>query len=167
MAESQVSSKWVVIVTLAVVVGAFLGGSGYAEYRAGRTHALTAEIANNESPSIMHLASARAELRDLQRLLNTHVLQASTGRTTSVQQLKDVRDRLREHLQAYFALPALPTERELWARIELELTDVDVLAGRIVEATAAGRQARPSSCWSTTCPTRSTTKRTRSSPPSR
>jgi signal transduction histidine kinase len=141
MAESQVSSKWVVILTLAVVVGAFLGGSGYAEYRAGRTHALTTEIANNESPSIMHLAAARAELRDLQRLLTTHVLQASTGRTTSVQALKDVRDRLREHLQAYFALPALPTERELWARIELELTDVDVLAGRIVEATAAGRQA--------------------------
>lgn len=141
MAESQVSSKWVVIVTLAVVVGAFLGGSGYAEYRAGRTHALTTEIANNESPSIMHLAAARAELRDLQRLLSTHVLQASTGRTTSVQQLKDVRDRLRDHLQAYFAMPALPNERELWARIELELTDVDVLAGRIVEATAAGRQA--------------------------
>ena len=69
------------------------------------------------------------------------MLQASTGRTTSVQTLKDVRDRLRDHLQAYFALPALPTERELWARIELELTDVDVLAGRIVEATAAGRQA--------------------------
>ncbi len=141
MAESQVSSKWVVIVTLAVVVGAFLGGSGYAEYRAGRTHALTTEIANNESPSIMHLAAARAELRDLQRLLSTHVLQASTGRTTSVAQLKEVRDRLREHLQSYFAIPALPNERELWARIELELTDVDVLAGRIVEATAAGRQA--------------------------
>ena len=142
MAESQVSSKWVVIVTLAVVVGAFLGGSGYAEYRAGRTHALTTEIANNESPSIMHLAAARAELRDLQRLLSTHVLQASTGRqTTSAEQLKEVRDRLRDHLQSYFAIPALPNERELWARIELELTDVDVLAGRIVEATTAGRQA--------------------------
>ena len=62
---------------------AFLGGSGYAEYRAGRTHALTTEIADNESPSIMHLAAARAELRDLQRLLNTHVLQASTGQPTS------------------------------------------------------------------------------------
>ena len=141
MSESQVSSKWVVIVTLAIVVGAFLGGSGYAEYRAGRTHTLTTEIANNESPSIMHLAAARAELRDLQRLLSTHVLQASTGRkTSSVQQLKEVRDRLRDHLQSYFALPALPTERELWSRIELELTDVDVLAGRIVEATTAGRQ---------------------------
>ena len=49
-ADTQVGSKWVVIVTLAVVVAAFLGGSGYAEYRARRTHALTAEIANNESP---------------------------------------------------------------------------------------------------------------------
>jgi signal transduction histidine kinase len=141
MAESQVSSKWVVIATLAVVVAAFLGASGYAEYRAGRTHALTSEIANNESPSIMHLAAARAELRDLQRLLNTHVLQAATGRATDVKELKDVRDRLRDHLQAYFAIPALPGERELWAKIEKELTDVDVLAGRIVEATAAGRHA--------------------------
>ena len=102
---------------------------------------LTTEIANNESPSIMHLAAARAELRDLQRLLSTHVLQASTGQAASAQQLKEVRARLRENLQSYFAIPALPNERELWARIELELTDVDVLAGRIVEATAAGRQA--------------------------
>ena len=38
-ADTQVASKWVVIVTLAVVVASFLGGSGYAEYRARRTHA--------------------------------------------------------------------------------------------------------------------------------
>jgi hypothetical protein len=30
-ADTQVASKWVVIVTLAVVVASFLGGSGYAE----------------------------------------------------------------------------------------------------------------------------------------
>jgi len=138
-ADTQVASKWVVIVTLAVVVAAFLGGSGYAEYRARRTHDLTAEIANNESPSISYLAAARAELRDLQRLLNTHVLQASTGQPAPTQPLADVRDRLRQNLQQYFALPALSNEKELWQRIDKELTDVDVLAGKIMEATAAGR----------------------------
>ena len=110
-ADTQVASKWVVIVTLAVVVASFLGGSGYAEYRARRTHDLTAEIANNESPSISYLAAARAELRDLQRLLNTHVLLASTGQPAPTQPLADVRDRLRENLQRYFALPACPTKR--------------------------------------------------------
>ena len=140
-ADTQVASKWVVIVTLAVVVASFLGGSGYAEYRARRTHDLTAEIANNESPSISYLAAARAELRDLQRLLNTHVLQASTGQPAPTQPLVDVRDRLRENLQRYFALPAFADEKELWQRIDKELTDVDVLAGKIMEATAAGRYA--------------------------
>src|SRR5215467_7134972 len=98
-ADTEVGSKAVIIVTLAVVVAAFLSGSSYAEWRASRTHALTAEIATNESPSILYLAAARAELRDLQRLLNTHVLLASTGRPAPTQPLKDVRDRLRENLQ--------------------------------------------------------------------
>jgi signal transduction histidine kinase len=140
-ADTQVGSKWVIIATVAVVVAAFLGGSSYAEWRAKRTHDLTAEIASNESPSILYLAAARAELRDLQRLLNTHVLLASTGRLAPTQPIKDVRDRLRENLQAYFALPALPAERELWQRIDKELIDVDVLAGEIMQATASGRQA--------------------------
>jgi signal transduction histidine kinase len=137
-ADTQVGSKWVIIATLAVVVASFLGGSSYAEWRAKRTHDLTAEIATNESPSILYLAAARAELRDLQRLLNTYVLLASTGRPVQAQPLKEVRNRLRENLQSYFALPALPDERELWQRIDKELTDVDVLAGQIMEATAAG-----------------------------
>jgi signal transduction histidine kinase len=140
-ADTRVGSKWVIIVTLAVVVAAFLGGSSYAEWRANRTHDLTAEIATNESPSILYLAAARAELRDLQRLLNTHVLLASTGRPAPTRPLKDVRDRLRENLQAYFALPALPAEKELWQRIDRELIDVDVLAGQIMQATAGGRYA--------------------------
>jgi signal transduction histidine kinase len=140
-ADTQVGSKWVIVLTLAVVVVAFLGGSSYAEWRANRTHDLTAEIASNESPSILYLAAARAELRDLQRLLNTHVLLASTGRPAPTQPLKAVRDRLRSNLQAYFALPALPDERELWQHIDKELTDVDVLVGEIMQATAAGRYA--------------------------
>jgi signal transduction histidine kinase len=140
-ADAPVGSKWVIIATLAVVVAAFLGGSSYAEWRAARTHDLTAEIATNESPSILYLAAARAELRDLQRLLNTHVLLASTGRAAPTQPLKEVRDRLRENLQRYFALPALPDEKELWQRIDKELTDVDVLAGQIMEATAERRYA--------------------------
>ena len=162
-ADTQVGSKWVIIVTLAVVVAAFLGGSSYAEWRANRTHDLTAEIATNESPSILYLAAARAELRDLQRLLNTHVLLASTGRPAPTQPLKDMRDRLRENLQHYFALPALADERELWQRIDKELTDVDVLAGQIMQATAQRPLSwRRRSCWSTSCLTRSTTRPTRS-----
>src|SRR3954469_19193463 len=101
-ADNQVGSKAVIIVTLAVVVTAFLGGSSYGEWRAKRTHDLTAEIATNESPSILYLAAPAAELRDLHRLLTTHVLLASTGRPSPTQPIKDVRDRLRENLQAYF-----------------------------------------------------------------
>src|SRR5436190_10540310 len=138
-ADTHVGSKWLIVLTLAVVVAAFLGGSSYAEWRAARTHDLTSEIATNESPSILYLAAARAELRDLQRLLNTHVLLTSTGRPSSTQPLKDVRDRLRQNLQSYFALPALPAEKVLWQRIDKELTDVDVLVGQIMEATAQRR----------------------------
>src|SRR4030095_6689381 len=106
------------------------------------THDLTEEIATNESPSILYLAAARAELRDLQRLLNTHVLLASTGQPAPTQPLKAVRARLRDNLQHYFALPALPNEKELWQRIDQELTDVDVLVGQILAGTAPGRHPR-------------------------
>ena len=135
MAERRPSSRAVIVVTLAIVVASFVGGSIYGEVRATRTHALTAEIAGNESPSIMHLAAARADLRDLQRLLSTHVLLASTGQKTVSEPLKQVRERLRADLEAYFALPYLPGERDLWRGIEKELIDVDVLAGRILEET--------------------------------
>jgi len=139
MAERSTSSKWVIVLTLAIVVGSFVGGSTYAEYRADRIHGLTTEIAINESPSIAHLAAARAELRELHRLLSTHVLVASTGGKTVAEPLKEVRDRLRADLEAYFALPYLPGERDLWRNIDKELIDVDVLAGRILEETRAGR----------------------------
>ena len=77
--------------------------------------------------------------------------------------MKDTRDRLRENLQHYFALPALPAEKELWQRIDKELTDVDVLAGQIMQATAGGRYlAAAERCSSTSCLTRSTTRPTRS-----
>jgi signal transduction histidine kinase len=132
------SSKWVIVATLAIVVAAFLGSTGFAEYRAMRSHALTAEIATDLSPSIMHLAAARAELRDLQRLLNAHVLLASSGQPTSTAPLTEVRGRLRSNLQTYFSLPTLPGERELWRRIDAEMVDVDVLAGRILDLTTAG-----------------------------
>jgi signal transduction histidine kinase len=137
--DGRFSSRKVIVATLAVVVAAFVGGSGFSEYRTSRTHALTAEIATDESPSIEHLAAARAELRDLQRLLNTHVLQASTGQATETETLKQVRGRLRSDLEAYLALPKLPAERALWERIDKKLVDVDVLAGRILEETAARR----------------------------
>jgi signal transduction histidine kinase len=135
--QTRASSKWVIVATLAIVVAAFVCSTGLAEYRASRSHALTTEIATDTSPSIMHLAAARAELRDLQRLLSTQLLLASSGQPTSGEALRQVRERLRLNLQAYFALPTIPGERELWRRIDAELVDVDVLAERIVELTAA------------------------------
>lgn len=143
MKAAQLSSKWVLVLTLGVVMASFLSATMYAEHRADRTHALTAEIASNDSPSIMHLAAARAELRDLQRLLTTHVLLASTGRLASsgadsAAAVAAVRDRLRSDLESYFALPTSPGERELWDRMNGELADVDRLSRRILNAVAGG-----------------------------
>src|SRR4051812_31450849 len=132
MREMRVSSKRIIGVTLAIVVVAFIGSSGYAEYRAARTQSLTAEIASDESPSIEHLAAARAELRDLHRLLSTYVLLATNGQSSSHEPLRKVRERLRMNLAAYFALPARPRERALWPSIEKELADVDSLSMLIV-----------------------------------
>jgi signal transduction histidine kinase len=139
MRETRVSSKGVIGVTLAIVVVAFIGSSGYAELRAARTQVLTAEIATDESPSIEHLASARAELRDLHRLLSTYVLLASNGQPTSTEPLRRVRARLRRDLDTYFALPSLPGERDLWRGIEKELSDVDELSDEIVKQVTAAR----------------------------
>jgi len=138
MAERHPSSKAVIFVTLAVVVASFVGGSVYGEIRVSRTHALTAEIAGNSSPSIMHLAAARAELRGLRRQLSAYVLRASTGQKTDLGPIERSRERLRANIEAYHALPYLPGEAELWRRIEKELTDVDALAGEIVDETRAG-----------------------------
>ena len=54
MRKTEGSSKWVIVATLAIVVAAFLGSTGFAEYRAMRSHALTAEIATG------HLAEHHA-----------------------------------------------------------------------------------------------------------
>jgi signal transduction histidine kinase len=139
MREMRVSSKRIIGVTLAIVVVAFIGSSGYAEYRAARTQSLTSEIATDESPSIEHLAAARAELRDLHRLLSTYVLLATNGQPTSHEPLRQARERLRTNLATYFALPARPRERALWPSIDKELADVDSLSTLIVGDADAGR----------------------------
>jgi signal transduction histidine kinase len=113
----------------------------YGEIRESRTHALTAEIAGNASPSIMHLAEARAELRSLRRQLGSYVLRASNGEKADAAPVEAARERLRANIEAYFAIPHLGSERDLWRRIQKELTDVDVLTGQIIEDTRAGRHA--------------------------
>jgi signal transduction histidine kinase len=158
MRQAQLSSKWVIVLTLSVVVASFVGATVYAEFRASRTHALTAEIAANESPSIMHLAAARAELRDMQRLVTTHVLLGATGRASATQAssraaLARVRERLRANLDAYFALPTLPRERDLWGLIEKQLTEVDAISQQILDASDRGQTAEAQRLLMTELPT--------------
>ena len=125
--------------TLAVVVASFVGGAGYGGIRANRTHDADRRDRRERVPKHQHLAAARARLRNLRACSTPTSCGPRPASRRRPRRCVEVRDRLRANIEALLRAPAFADERELWQRIEKELTDVDVLAGKIVDATAAGR----------------------------
>src|SRR5438093_1016845 len=65
-------------------------------------------IAGNASPSIQHLAAARAEMRHLEVLLEDAADRIEHGRGAELSALRDSRDEIQREIDGYRQLATLP-----------------------------------------------------------
>jgi len=124
------------VLAFAAVTTAFLAATVYSQYWATRIDVPAVAIARHVSPAILHLAEARAELRDLEVLLvqETHDLDA--GGPHHREEIDASRRRFDEHVHDYLA-----TARDAWGDLDRRLGALDTTLARFQTALDLGDSA--------------------------
>jgi signal transduction histidine kinase len=127
----------------AVIVSSFLVSTAIVQWRIRVLGEVAADVANTTTPSVEHLATARAETRSLRILLTERAVPLDdVGREAA--SLERSRRTLGQALEEYLMLPVAPHEQDAWeevfrahralddavARFELENSRGDLLAAR-------------------------------------
>ncbi|WP_434045756.1 MULTISPECIES: ATP-binding protein [Sorangium] len=121
-----------------VAIASFVISAGYAEHRAAEIDAAARSLAENATPSIIHLATARAELRHNQALLSDLVNNAALGRPFDRHELDEARDNLSRSLDAYLGIPVYPGELKQWQTVAQELGKLAMDTDRALALLANG-----------------------------
>ncbi|WP_437996947.1 ATP-binding protein [Sorangium sp. So ce185] len=117
-------------------IASFVISAAYAEHRAAEIDAAAMSLAENATPSIMHLAAARAELRHTQALLSDLVNSAVLGRPLDRRELDQARDNLSRSLDAYLVIPVYPGELKQWQTVAQELGKLGQDTDRVLSLVA-------------------------------
>ncbi|WP_437484466.1 ATP-binding protein [Sorangium sp. So ce1014] len=123
-----------------VAIASFVISAGYAEHRAAEIDAAAMSLAENATPSIMLLATARAELRHTQALLSDLIKDVALGRPLDRHELDEARDNLSRSLDAYLGMPVYPGELKQWQTVAQELRKLDLDADRALLLLANGHR---------------------------
>lgn len=143
--KNQMKSDSPAVPTLSIfavffaVIVSFLVSGAYAEHRAATIDAAAMSIAENATPSIMHLAAARAELRRIQALLGDYVKNAVLGRPVDRREIDLVRAELSQEIDAYLRLPVYPGEHEQWQTVAQHLAKLSLDTDQVLSLVASGR----------------------------
>ncbi|WP_437591146.1 sensor histidine kinase [Sorangium sp. So ce1000] len=121
-----------------VAIASFVISAAYAEHRAAEIDAAAVSLAENATPSVVHLAAARAELRHTQTLVGELVNNAVLGRSVDRRELDEARDNLSRSLDAYLGLPVYPGELKQWQTVAQELGKLDLDTDRALSLVANG-----------------------------
>lgn len=124
------------IVSFTTLVALFLASSAYVWHRVRAVDDAAASIAENASPSVAHLAGARAALAEVLAELDSYLTAAALHEPATTGALGHARRRLDADIGAYLALPPYPGERELWRGVAQSLAAVDA----VIDATVADVQ---------------------------
>ncbi|WP_437925411.1 ATP-binding protein [Sorangium sp. So ce291] len=119
-------------------IASFVISAAYAEHRAAEIDAAAMSLAENATPSIMHLAAARAELRHTEALLSDLVNNAVLGRPVDRHEIDQARGNLSRSLDAYLGMPVYPGERKQWQTVAQELGKLGLDADRVLSLVANG-----------------------------
>jgi len=99
-------------IVFGVVVASFIAAIALLEWQLVAVGRASLQIADNASPSIEHLATARGEMRHLQLVLHD-----ATTDERRVADVRAARKRMDDAITDYLVLPVDPTEQELRADI--------------------------------------------------
>jgi signal transduction histidine kinase len=116
----------------ALVVGCFLTETVVSQMLASTIGDATGRIVTDYSPSVVALASARAELHRMQDFVSDYV--DGGGDDPDRQRVESSRVELDHAVASYLTLPFIPGERELWGRVAKDILEVRATTDRTLAA---------------------------------
>jgi signal transduction histidine kinase len=120
----------------ALVVGCFLTETVVSQLLASTIDDAATRIITDYSPSVVALASTRAELHRMQDFVSDYV--AGGGDTTDRERVAGSMLDLDRSVESYLKLPTIPGERELWGRTANDIVAVRATANQTVAAIEHG-----------------------------
>lgn len=129
-----------IVAALAIVVAGFFFATYYAYARTLEIRALVGTIATDAMPSVVHLTTARGELRRIEALVALHLDELGP----TVTDVEGARDAYERELRDYLALPTFPGERELSGALDADMHRIDRAVERTIDLarTSDGQGAR-------------------------
>jgi len=119
-----------------LVVICFLTETTVSQLLASTIDDAASRIVTDFSPSIVALASARAELHRIQDFVSDYV--EGDGDDPDRERIAASMAELDRHVANYLKLPFAPGERELWARVARDIVEVRATTDRIIGAVQRG-----------------------------
>lgn len=119
-------------IVFGLVILSFVFASGYVGYRTRAIDQVALDISENTAPSILHLSSARREVRNLQMVVEHCLDDVGAGLPPSIREIAASDERIHQDVQLYRDLPMLPGERLLLERANREMIQLDDVVRHIV-----------------------------------
>jgi signal transduction histidine kinase len=120
----------------ALVVGCFLVETTVSQLIASTIDEAAARIVTDYAPSVIALASARAELHRMQDIVSDYV--DSGGDRADRERVSASMADLDRAIQTYLKLPFIPGERELWGRVAADIVGVRARTRQTIAAVERG-----------------------------
>jgi len=120
----------------ALVVGCFLTETVVSQLVASTIDDAAVRIITDYSPSVVALASTRAELHRMQDFASDYV--GGGGDRADRERVSASMIELDRSVASYLRLPTIPGERELWARTAKDIVEVKATANRTIAAVERG-----------------------------
>ena len=132
MDELALPWKRALLWAFALVVGCFLTETVVSQLVAYTIDDAAMRIITDYSPSVVALASTRAELHRMQDFVSDYVVGGGTqaDRARVAASMVD----LDRSVESYLRLPTIPGERELWMRTAKDIVEVKATANRTIAA---------------------------------
>ncbi|HEY7375809.1 MAG TPA: ATP-binding protein, partial [Polyangia bacterium] len=122
-----------------LVVGCFLVETTVSQLVASTIDGAATRIVTDYSPSVIALASARADLHRIQDYVSDYV--DGGGEDPDRQRVASALVELDRTMAGYQRLPFIPGERELWGRVAQDVVEVRATTARTMAAVARGDTA--------------------------
>lgn len=126
--------RWRALLYIGIALS-FVLTLGLSAYFMHVQHVIADDLADNATPSLEKLGTARAGVFRLALLVHQYVedgaaVVARPG-VTSAQQLESVRQQIGQDLAAYFLQPTFPGEQDLWRTLHQDLWQLDHALGLV------------------------------------
>jgi signal transduction histidine kinase len=123
-----------VVLAMFIVVLSFVGSLVYLQLHLKPVTQRALTVVEHTAPSIEHLSNAQTELTTLGMLVSDYISRVSDGRTSTRADITAARTQTDAEVDSFRALPDVPGERDLLARVDDDLARLDHFIKRALAA---------------------------------